>query len=129
MIYLFALPGVTLPGVPADYIQASEHEPVVPWFPAPPQNAFLGTDSWKLVSHALALDRPVDPDVIASRLAKQYPGLPRVLLDNYVLATARAASKLPLDTIVSCIVTADAATLQISESGQSIVLWDQQPIK
>ena len=129
MLYLFAVAGAKLPGLPADYCQADNGEPVIPWFPAPPQNAFLGLDSWRLASHAKVLDRDVDPDVLAGRLAVQYPGLPRVLVENYVLAVAHAAVGLPVGSVVRCLVTPESATLQVTATDQLVTLWSEQPLR
>ena len=128
MKYLFAVAGYRLPGVSADYCQAAGGEPVVPWFPAPPQNAFLGLDSWQLASHAKVIDQDIDPDVLAERLRAQYPGLPRQLLENYVLGVARAAANLSVGATVRCLVTTDSATLQVGGTDQVITLWSEQPI-
>ena len=128
MHYLFAVAGMKLLGVPADYVQADGGEPVVPWFPAPAQNAFLGLDSWRLASHAKVLDQDVDPDVLAERLRVQYPGLPRQLLDNYVLAICKSAAQLPVGAVCRCLVTPESATLQVMGTDQAITLWSEQPI-
>jgi len=128
MKYLFAVPGIKLPGVPADYIQADGGEPVIPWFPAPVQNAFLGMDSWRLASHAKVLDQNIDPDILAERLRVQYPGLPKQLLDNYVLAICKAAANLPVGAICRCLVTPESAVLHVGGTDQAITLWSEQPI-
>ena len=130
MRFLLAHPGPKAPGAPPEDEQAAAGEPVVPWFPAPVQNLFIGTKSWKLVPYAIVSDDPaVDPDVILESLKAQYPGLPGAMLENYVFAVAKAALELKLKTVVRIYCTEDSATIQIVGTDDTKVLWSEQPTK
>lgn len=124
MRYLLALSPAT-----ATVATAAAGEPVVPWFPAPPKNSFLGLTSWKLADYAAVRDTDLDPDAMAEALAAQYPGLPMQLHRNYVLATAYAAADMPLGTRVRPIITPDSAALQNMDTSDIVTLWQEQPLK
>jgi len=114
---------------PTGETYAGNGEPVVPWFPAPVRSVFLSLTSWAYSPYAIVSEPDLDPDVLAARLAAQYPGLPETLHNNYVLATAMAAAKLPVGTRVRPIITADAAHLQVLNDDTIITLWETQPMK
>ena len=108
---------------------ADRGEPVVPWFPATLRNVFLGCRTFRPATHALATGCCLDPDELAAGLAKQYPGLPAKLCENYVLRTAQAARQLPTGTLVRIFITADSARLQDIKTDTILTLWEQQPFK
>lgn len=126
MKYLVAEPGPKLTGAPPEYTQADPGEPVVPWFPAPPVNAFLGTNSWRLSSHAKVQD--IDPGDIVDRLARRYPGIPRHVHQNYFDNTVAAANLLQDGTVVRCIITPDTCDIQVAGACRVIRLWSVQPL-
>ena len=108
---------------------ADAGDPVVPVFPAPPQDMFLSTVSFLRASAAEVVDRDdLDPDEIAASLKKEYPGLPSDLHDNYVVATARIAKALPIGTKVQVVVDPDSARIREAGSDTFHTLWHEQPL-
>lgn len=104
-------------------------EPVVPWFPATLNNAFLSVTSFKPVLIAEVQDIDADPDELHAKLVKEYPGLPSKLHENYVLAIAMAASKHPVGTKFKVLVDYDSASLQQVGMNEIYPLWTEQPMK
>ena len=129
MRYLVTLPPVVLPGGNTDAQPTAGGLPVVPWFPAPLRQSFLAIGPWQLVDFAVVADVDIDPDALAQSLFEQYPGLPKVLHDNYVLATALAAAQLPLGARVRPIIDYDEAQVQVVDKATLITLWHEQPTK
>ena len=108
---------------------AQEDEPVVPWYPATLRNVFLGTGTFRPALYALVADVPdLDIDALADKLIKEYPGLPRTLHQNYVLAIAKAATANPLGTLYRILITIDVATLVEVNTENTYRLWDNQPL-
>lgn len=86
---------------------ADAGELVVPVLPTQPENNFLGLDSFSVVPYAKVVTGDVCPDSMAAKLKDQYPGLPASFHDTFVLATLKAAAKLPVDTVVQIYTTHD----------------------
>lgn len=112
---------------PKDWAPAGE--PVVPWYPATRNNAFLAIGSWKPALIATVRSADLDPDQLAARLAAEYPGLPRKLHENYVLAVALAARDYADGTSFKILVDDNNATLQQVGTDNLRVLWTTQPLK
>lgn len=129
MRYLVTLPPVMLPGGNTDAPPTAGGIPVVPWFPAPLRQSFLAIGPWQLVDFAVVADVELDVDALSQALFEQYPGLPKVLHDNYVLATALAAAQLPLGARVRPIIDDNQAQVQIVDKATLITLWHEQPTK
>lgn len=108
---------------------APDGEPVVPWYPATLNNAFLAIGSFRPSMLAEVRTIDVDPDVLVDRLVAEYPGLPRKLHENYVLAIALAATKYADGTRFKVLVDQDSATLQQLGTDKLINLWTEQPMK
>jgi len=107
---------------------APQGEPVVPWYPATPRNAFIAVDSFRPSQYAKVVDDPaIDIDDIADRLCAEYPGIPKSIHDAYVLGIAKAAHKFEIGTIFNIIVEYDKAQL-IEKDGAAIhILWEKHP--
>jgi len=105
-------------------------EPVVPWYPHSPQNAFLAIPSFQPSQYAQVVDDPaVDVDEVARKLKSHYPGLPAKLHDNYVLAIARAAHRYPAGTIFRIYVDYDKAEMCVAgKEDVRHVLWEKLPL-
>ena len=106
-------------------------EPVVPWFPAPPENVFISIGTFKKSIYATVEDRPdIDLEALSKSLQKYYPGLTKELLDNYVVATAKVAHEFPVGAMVQVAISTDSA--QVYPRGQieyCHTLWTKQPFK
>ena len=103
---------------------------MVPWYPATLANVFLSVKSFKQAPTAqVSRLGELDLDALATSLAKQYPGLPRTLHENYVLGTARAAYHFPVGTKLQIIITAHRAQVRPVGTDEMYVLWEQQPLK
>lgn len=110
------------------FLVSSEGAPVIPWFPAPPENVFLVIGEWTKVSSAYSRNVDIDLDKLAEELCQHYPGLPRSLHENYLLETAVAASTLPDGRRVRIFVDTDSAKIQDADTEDIRVLWVKQPV-
>ena len=108
---------------------APDGEPVIPCFPAPLENLFLSTVSFKRCLHAEVRNVQIDLDAVCSRLASYYPGLPRRLIENYLFHAARAAAAHAVGTRFRVFITLDEAKIQNLESEELYVLWTAQPME
>ena len=112
--------------------QAPAGEPVVPWFPAPHVDAFLGVGSFKLSTFAVVgtLSDNLAVDRLVELLAAQYPGLPARLHENYVVETAVAAAKFDIGTKLRIQITNDSAAVTpvAGEIRNPVYLWRKQPL-
>jgi hypothetical protein len=108
---------------------AEEGEPVIPWYPAPADNVFLGLDSFKKAPYAVVVDVKLDPDELVERLVKQYPGLPEILHENYVFAIGLAAHRFPIGTKFQVYVDTGTAKLKVVGREEYHLLWTKQPLK
>ena len=104
-------------------------EPVIPDFPTSGENVFLSTVSFKKSMAArVVVDPSIDIDDIATGLKKEYPGLPKHLLEIYVLKTAEAAHTFELNANFRIFITKDSAKLQVIGTEIFFELWNKQPI-
>lgn len=129
MRYLYSVtPEYVAEAERADY--APDGEPVIPWYPAPAQNLFLSTLSFRKSIHALVKDvHDQDFQLMLDNLKKQYPGLPEELHSNYIFSTVRAASMFAVGTRFRIYITQDTARLHEVGGKESIhTLWEEQPI-
>lgn len=111
-----------------DNIWTTRREPAVPCFPSQHGRAFLGIPEFRLADKAEVLDIDTDPDVLVDALAKEYPGLPRRLHENYVLGVFKAVFDTPIGTVFRIIVNQKQALLIKDETNHIISLWDEQPL-
>ncbi len=111
------------------YLCSSDNAPVIPWFPAPPENVFLAIGTWEKQANAYVRSLEFDLDLLLEELCTQYPGLPRVLLTNYLLETALLASKLPDGRRVRVFVTDHSTSIQDADTDEVYTLWDTPPMK
>jgi len=102
-------------------------EPVVPCFPSQHGGAFLTVPGFRLAEKAEVAETDADPDALADALAKEYPGLPRGLHENYVMAVFKAAFDAPVGSVYSIRVSQRQALL-VAADGATVSLWDQQPL-
>lgn len=129
MNYLFSkLPEVLPKGIE----HAKEGEPVIPAFPIETTiNKFIGLDTFKYSYHAVVNSVTGDTlqfvNTLVVKLINQYPGIPKKIHEEYVMATAREASKLPRNTVVQIFITDDSATLKVHNAEQLCILWNKQP--
>ena len=126
MKYLMSTPPPVIHGAET---MAPGGEPVIPWFPAPVRSVFLSIESFRDAAFATVEEVDIDPDVLADTLCKRYPGLPRQLHENYVMATALAARMLEIGERVRPIITEDVTQLQVVNTPKVLTLWEEQPIK
>ena len=104
-------------------------EPVVPCFPSQHAGAFLAIPSFKLADRAEVVETDADADELAAALAKEYPGLPRTLHENYVFAVWRAVMADPVGRKYKVVVNQQQAMLVDARTGESRFLWKEQPLK
>lgn len=108
---------------------AAAGEPVVPNFPVGAPNTFLGVNSYKPAVEAKVAEVPgLDIDILAKQLKGQYPGLPGVMLETYILETAIAAQRLHDGRRLLIFVDDDTAKLKVVELEEYYTLWTRQPI-
>lgn len=125
MKYLVAIPRET----ERDDKWTTRREPVVPCFPSQHSGAFLTVPSFKLAERAEVAETDADADEMAGALAKEYPGLPRTLHENYVLAVWKAVVDVPVGTTYKVLVNQKQALLVDTKTGRSTSLWEEQPLK
>ena len=107
----------------------TRREPVVPCFPSQHGSAFLTIPGFLLADRAEVVETQADADELANSLVKEYPGLPTILKENYVLAVWKAVRDVPVGTVFTVIVNQKQAVLVNAETRESTVLWDEQPLK
>ena len=107
---------------------AGNGEPVVPGFP-PTNNMFLSIKSFLQVPYAIVVEENLDMEALAAELHKQFPGLPLVMHQAYVLYTAIACKDLELGTRVRVIQTYNTCDIQVLGTDQLINLWQELPTK
>ena len=124
MKFLVAIPKETV----NDDKWATAREPVVPCFPSQSSGAFLAVPSFRFSEKAAVAETDADPDRLADALAKEYPGLPRTLHENYVLKVFEAVFDAPLGTVYRIAVSQKQAMLIDDKSSETKILWQEQPI-
>lgn len=124
MKYLVAIPREK----EADKRWTTVREPVVPCFPSQHSGAFLTVPSFLFADRAEVAETDVDADVLADALAKEYPGLPRTLHENYVFAVWRAVLADPPGRTYKVVVNQRQALLVDVKTGESRFLWKEQPL-
>lgn len=107
----------------------TRREPVVPCFPSQHGAAFLAVPSFLLADRAEVAETDADADDMAAALAKEYPGLPRKLHENYVLGVWKAVFDIPVGTVFRVIVNQKQAMLVNAKTQETISLWEEQPLK
>lgn len=123
MKYLLAIPKETV----KDDTWTTERQPVVPCFPSQHASAFLTVPGFRLAEKAEVAETDADPDALADALAKEYPGLPRGLHENYVMAVFKAVFDAPVGSVYTIRVSQKQALL-VAADGTTVSLWDQQPL-
>ena len=109
---------------------AMSGEPVIPGFPAPCDNMFISTTTFRKSIHAIVEDVAIDLDEVCVRLCKEYPGLPKRLIENYIFHTARAASSFAIGTRFRIYIQADNTKLhEVGGEERLFTLWDEQPME
>ena len=107
---------------------ATAGEPVVPNFPTGYANSFLGVDTFRPAMRARVADFPgLDIDAMARKLREQFPGLPKSMLDAYVLETAKTAYELPMAAECNIYTTWEQARIMELATGKIHVMWEQLP--
>ena len=85
--------------------------------------------SFLLAEKAEVANVDVDADEMAAALAKEYPGLPRTLHENYVLAVWKAVYDLPEGRKFEIRVSQQQALLVDCATRKTISLWERQPLE
>lgn len=126
MTYLVAIPKEKV----TDGKWTTAREPVVPCFPSQHAGAFLALPSFKLAEKAEVADPgpDFDPDALADLLAKEYPGLPRTLHENYILKTWEAVRELAPGRVFRIKVNQRQALLIDDRTNTTIAVWTEQPL-
>jgi hypothetical protein len=107
-------------------------EPVIPWYPAPPEHVFLAIGSFKRAPYAEVVDSPaIDPDRLLECLKRQYPGLPDKLHEYSILSTAKAAHLFPVGTRLQPFVEYEfpgkyCVKLKVLGKEEYTVVWDKR---
>ena len=109
-------------------VWAPAGEPVVPWYPATGSNVFLSTTSFKRSLYGEVVDTKLDPDDLAKELSNQYPGLPKELHENYVLAIAKFAARQKTGKKFRVMITQKSARLMGLHDDSIHILWEKQPM-
>ena len=104
-------------------------EPVVPNFPTAYANSFLGARSFKPTMRAVVAEfQDLDIDELADRMHAQFPGLPRHMIDTYVLETAKVAHEIPVGTECSVYTSWESTKIVEAATGQLHELWSELPL-
>lgn len=121
-----------LVSIPAEKVNderwTTERMPVVPCFPSQHSGAFLTVPGFKLADRAEVAETDSDADEMAQALAKEYPGLPRRLHENYILAVYKAVFDVPAGTAYRVLVNQKQAMLVDARTGATTILWEEQPL-
>jgi len=116
--------------------QAPEGEPVIPCFPCYLPSfpcylpSFIGVPSFKPCVLSTVKEIPSIGgyfDILADKIAKYYTGIPKDIIEQYVIATARAASQFPEGTILRVFMQDGAVSVQDVKTEDVIYLWKTQP--
>ncbi len=122
-----------LVSVPAERVSderwTTRRMPVVPCFPSQHSGAFLTVPEFKLANKAEVAETDADADEMAQALAAEYPGLPRRLHENYILAVYKAVFDVPVGTTYKTTINQKQAMLIDAKTGESVMLWQEQPLQ
>ena len=122
-----------LVSIPAEKVNderwTTERMPVVPCFPSQHSGAFLTVPGFKLADRAEVAETDADADEMATALVREYPGLPRRLHENYILAVYEAVFNAPAGTVYRVKVNQKQALLVNIGTGESMSLWEEQPLQ
>jgi hypothetical protein len=106
--------------------RCADSEPVIPAFPMGDANHFIGVYSGGVSNYARTLDIPdADPDEALECLVKEYPGIPKLYLEDMLVATLTLASQKRLaGKIFRVFVTDTQAILHnVENEGELIPIW------
>lgn len=121
-----------LVSIPAERVNdkrwTTERMPVVPCFPSQHSGAFLTIPGFKLADRAEVAETDADADEMAQAMSGEYPGLPRRLHENYILAVYKAVFDVPAGTVYRVLVNQRQAILVDARTGATTVLWEKQPL-
>ena len=106
----------------------TRREPVVPCFPSQSSGAFLTVPGFELAEKAEVAETDADADEMALAMAKEYPGLPRTLHENYIMAVWKAVFDAQPGTVFTVTVNQRQAMLVNAETRETTVLWREQPL-
>jgi len=112
----------------ADSEWTTRREPVVPCFPSQSSGAFLTVPGFKLAEKAEVAETGADADEMALAMVKEYPGLPRALHENYILAVWKAVFDVQPGTVFTVTVNQRQATLVEAGTRSTTILWNEQPL-
>ena len=126
MRYLFSV----APAESSDETEwAAGGEPVVPQFPHAGSNHWLSVVSFKPAPAAVIEARDdIDLDAYATALAKEYPGLPVELHNEYVLRCGKLAHMLPIGSVMQVYIKPNSARVMVRDTEEWIELWKKQPL-
>ena len=110
--------------------QAPEGESVIPEFPCR-SAGFIAIPSFKFCALAevkkLSENEKGFFELLVDKLTKQYPGIPRDILEQYVIGTARAASQFKEGTILRIFVNSEITSVQDTVTENVFNLWNKHP--
>ena len=106
----------------------TRREPVVPCFPSQSSGEFLTVPGFEFAEKAEVAETDADADAMAAAMTKEYPGLPRALHENYVLAVWKAVFDVPIGTVFTVAVNQRQAMLVDAKTHKTTVLWNEQPL-
>jgi len=104
-----------------------DSSPLIPSFPIDGIDCdyFIGAAAHGKVRNAVVKDLPLDPDELLELSVKKYPGMPRRLLEDYIIHSCVAASKSNKHVKYQCIVEGFKSMVRsIDESRTQIQLWE-----
>lgn len=108
---------------------AKEGEPLIPNFPTAYKNSFLGTESFKpAVKGVVKVFKDLNLDTMLTTLCEQFPSVPKIMLETYVLETAIAANEIPEGHECRPYTEEDSAQILDLNSGLIYTLWTEQPL-
>jgi hypothetical protein len=118
---------------PENYDQEEElgdlkkDSPLIPSFPMQDVDCdyFVGADAHGKVRSAVAVELNVDPDDLIERAVKLYPGMPRKLIEDYIVYSCVAACKADKEHKHQCMVQGTRAIVRaLDEDHSELVLWE-----
>ena len=103
-------------------------DPVIPWYPFPAAQVFLGTKSMATCKLAVVVDYPeLDADVMVAALNKEFPGIPEYLHEFAVIKAVLAARTIPVGTTVRVYMVDGVVKIQDYDFTNNVTVWDNLP--
>lgn len=108
---------------------ANEGDPVIPNFPTGFKNSFLSLNNFLPTYKAIVLDKnDFSLNTYFEKVCDQFPGLPKEMLETYLLETASVAHQIDVNELCRCYTDQDSAKILNINTGEVYTLWEKQPI-